>query len=65
MAKTTTTGKVKHGTVTMRCKCTNDKVVPYQEKEYGVGMRVHNLCKAGKAARCTVCLKEKDVKSVE
>lgn len=57
----TASSKVKHGTMIIKCNCKNDKVVPYQEKEYGINMRVHNICKAGKQARCTICLKEKDI----
>ena len=44
-----------------KCDCKH----PYQDAHYGIGVRVHNLCKSAKAeattktARCTVCGKER------
>lgn len=45
---------VKYGTVKIRCNCQN----AFQDKTYGIGVRVHNRCKgktADPVARCTVC----------
>lgn len=38
-------------TVTKACKCTHE----FQDKEYGKGMRLHNLSDDKKKAYCTVC----------
>ena len=57
MSKPTTTqaASAKYGTVVKTCTCNSE----YQDKRYGVGLRVHNLCSKGEKARCTVCTKEK------
>ena len=57
MSKPTTTqaASAKYGTVVKACTCSSE----YQDKRYGVGLRVHNLCSKGEKARCTVCTKEK------
>ena len=34
-----------------QCNCTH----AYQDKKYGKGLRVHNLCKDPTKCRCTVC----------
>ena len=52
---TTSTSSAKYGTVIKVCTCNSD----YQDKRYGVGKRVHNLCNKGEKARCTICTKEK------
>ena len=44
----------KYGAVVKTCTCSSE----YQDKRYGAGLRVHNLCKKGEKARCTVCSKE-------
>ena len=44
----------KYGAVIKRCGCLHD----YQDEIYGKGNRVHNLCKLGEEARCTVCAKQ-------
>ena len=56
MSKPTTTqaSSAKYGTVIKTCTCNSE----YQDKRYGVNRRVHNLCKKGEKARCTVCNKE-------
>jgi len=43
----------------LKCNCKHD----YQDKRYGPGRRVHNLCvKGGKVAhRCTVCSNVKEL----
>lgn len=43
----------KSGTVIVRCNCAS----PYQDKKYGDGLRVFNLCakKERGQARCSVC----------
>ena len=49
----------KYGAVIIKCTCTND----FQDKVYGKGMRVANLCKQKStkiAKRCTICKKEHD-----
>lgn len=61
MAKSTIKGagasesSKKFGTRTLRCTCAH----AYQDKEYGAGMRVHNL--NGAKAFCTVCGAKKDL----
>ena len=43
------------GTAVIHCDCKN----AYQDKHYGTGMRVHNVCgDKSQDARCTVCSKE-------
>lgn len=37
-----------------QCSCSNE----YQDRKYGRGLRVFNVCKKGAARRCTVCLSE-------
>ena len=49
----------------VKCNCKHEG----QDKLYGEGMRVYNKCRSkatGKwtAARCTICLKEKEVGEV-
>ena len=51
---TTQTSTAKYGTVIKVCTCDSE----YQDKRYGAGLRVHNLCKKGEKARCTMCSKE-------
>ena len=41
----------KHHIAIKKCSCKNE----FQDKEYGVGVRVKNSCKDGKELRCTVC----------
>ena len=53
--QTTQTSSAKYGTVIKTCTCNSE----YQDKRYGIGLRVHNLCNKGEKARCTVCSKEK------
>lgn len=40
-------------TMIMNCKCKSK----FQDKRYGEGKRLHNLCEKG--ARCTVCNEKK------
>lgn len=44
-------------TVVKRCTCESE----FQDREYGLGQRLHNQCKSerGMSWRCTVCGKEK------
>lgn len=56
--------KVERGTVTKKsgtfvaaCGCTH----AYQDREYGKGRRLHNICAGGAKRRCTVCGKEAGV----
>lgn len=42
----------------LQCTCEHK----HQDKLYGRCYRVHNLCKGGSIARCTVCNKEQSVK---
>lgn len=42
--------KVKEGIRIMKCNCEH----PYQDSVYGIGMRVHNVSRTGRAS-CTVC----------
>ena len=51
---TTQTFSAKYGTVIKACTCNSE----YQDKRYGAGLRVYNLCKKGEKARCTICSKE-------
>jgi hypothetical protein len=39
------------GVVILNCTCN----IPYQDKIYGMGKRVHNLKKTGMEANCTGC----------
>ena len=39
------------GIVRMKCSCEHS----FQDKMYGMFVRVWNLCKGGASARCTVC----------
>jgi len=43
----------------LKCHCEHK----YQDKKYGVGMRVHNECaeKNGRVMRCTVCGQERNI----
>lgn len=41
--------------VMWKCSCKHDD----QDRIYGIGIRLHNSCKAGKSFRCTVCKNEK------
>lgn len=44
----------------LKCNCSNS----YQDKLYGKGMRIHNICSKDpriKQARCTVCGKVKNI----
>jgi len=50
--------KVIHGTAILRCDCKHFD----QDERYGLQMRVHNK-KQKDEARCTVCLKTRNVKS--
>jgi len=47
----------------LACTCKH----PYQDRKYGKGQRVHNVGKAkvgsGRIARCTACLRVKDLPS--
>ena len=54
MNEVLTKSKIKHGTVTRKCKCDHD----YQDSQYGINQRIHNRCALGKI-RCTVCSSEK------
>jgi hypothetical protein len=51
------------GTVVKRCGCTGnpDHASKYQDKKYGVGMRVMNLDMKKVSATCSVCGKEQKV----
>ena len=42
-------------TTTKTCECKSE----FQDKTYGFCVRLHNLAKEGKEARCTVCGKTK------
>lgn len=44
-------------TIVLKCDCQNS----FQEG-YGQGVRVHNACKDGFEARCTVCGKKKVIR---
>lgn len=44
----------KNGTVVAACVCTHT----FQDKQYGAGRRLHNICGKGTKRRCTVCSKE-------
>ena len=55
--------KTRYGTIVHKCTCKGTKATEYQDKVYGHGMRVFNLCKLGENARCTCCAKEIDAKS--
>jgi hypothetical protein len=48
--------KVKSGTVKARCTCVSE----YQDKLYGVGIRLHNVVqkKDSTVKKCTVCGKK-------
>jgi len=48
----------KFGTKKMPCDCVNE----FQDKQYGKGIRIHNLCKGGEQARCTGCAKTKSAR---
>lgn len=41
-------------TVVKKCTCENK----FQDKEYGKGMRLHNIREKANTNRCTVCGKE-------
>jgi len=41
-----------------KCDCKHKD----QDKMYGKDMRLHNVCKDGKAWRCTVCSNVKNIK---
>ena len=45
----------KYGVVILPCDCAYE----YQDRKYGAGKRLHNLCELGAKARCSVCSKEK------
>ncbi len=38
-------------TITKPCKCTHE----FQDKQYGKGIRLHNLSENGEKASCTCC----------
>lgn len=46
-------------TVTKQCDCAGTPATEYQEKVYGKGVRLHNIGKEGKSAKCTCCGKIK------
>ena len=41
-------------------KCSKCKIHKFQDKRYGLKMRVHNWAVKAKKWRCTVCEDEKD-----
>lgn len=50
-------GNKKYGTVVGTCACKHT----FQDKQYGGGRRLCNLCASGTKRRCTVCGKEENV----
>lgn len=42
-----------------QCDCKDTPSTEYQDKVYGKSMRLHNIGKEGKQAKCTCCGKVK------
>ena len=43
-----------------QCECKETPSTEFQDKIYGKGNRLHNICKEGKQAKCTCCNKVKN-----
>lgn len=52
--KAENSSKRKNGTIVARCDCKHT----FQDKEYGAGLRLHNIAVKSQKRRCTVCSKE-------
>ena len=45
----------------LKCNCKH----AFQDKEYGQGLRLHNIMKGNKKARCTVCGTVREVRGMK
>ena len=53
--QTTQTSSAKYGVVIKTCTCNSE----YQDKHYGIGLRVHNLCNKGEK-HVVLCVAKKN-----